>query len=89
MAHSFWQENVRHWKRSVGLWCCLMVGVVSFAQSKPPRAELSLATASTTASPVALLARNSSSRSSSAVTLRYETMDLSALNVSAYGDVER
>lgn len=82
MEPSFLKENIRHWTRSVGLWCCLMVGVVTFAQFKP--VQQPLAAASLTADVHTAPLANVDAR----VTLSYSTLDLSAHTNSAYGDYE-
>lgn len=85
---SFWQENVRHWKYSVGVWCCLMLGVITMANSKAPHADLPLATANISGAlkltPVQATARGVNPQ----VTLSYSTLDVTALNASSYGDIE-
>ncbi|MCH9765310.1 MAG: hypothetical protein K0U34_04875, partial [Alphaproteobacteria bacterium] len=66
--------------------CCMLAGVVTLAQSKPPSAaSLVLATAS---GAVAVKAADHSATPATAVTLRYEHFDLSALSASSYGDNE-
>ncbi len=88
MQKSFWEENVSYWKRSVGLWCCLMLGVVTLANSKAPHADQIGATASV-AGPVTLLSAHASAGEvNSNVTLSYTTLDVTTLNASAYGDIE-
>ncbi len=68
-----------------------MVGVVTVAQSKPPRVTLSAPAAIVTpsvqaravlAQPAGQLAKPAS------VTLTYTTLDLSSLSAAAYGDHE-
>jgi len=85
---SFWEENVCHWKRSVGVWCCLMLGVVVVANSKTPQAKLSHAAASTTGQLSLMPAHVTTRDLNPAVTLSYSTLDVTELNASAYGDME-
>lgn len=85
---SFWQENVCHWKRSVGVWCCLMLGVVTMANSKTPRPNLPVTTASISGSLALAPSHARAGVVNPRVTLSYSTLDVTALNASAYGDIE-
>ncbi len=88
MKKSFWEENICRWKRTVGLWCCLMLGVVMAANStdtrtKPPHVIASVS-GQVSLVPVHATAHNINP----SVTLSYSTLDVTGLNASAYGDVE-
>ena len=85
---SFWQQSVRHWTRSIGLWCCLMVGVVMVAEVNDRRGPLAEASVLAASDAIPGKVAGRSIVASPQVTLTYSTLDLSALGASAYGDGE-
>lgn len=88
MERTFVEDVRRHWMTSIGLWCCLMIGVVSVAHSKQPRAKVQIAASSITMPSPTNAPRVDGASVDSRVTLTFKTLDLSTLNAAAYGDGE-
>lgn len=87
MQSQFLDESRRHWKRSVGLWCVSMVCIAAFAANKPPRTSIHAAEAALFSDFVSAQGGGAGAELTSGVTVTYAPLDLTALNLSAYGDL--
>lgn len=87
MQNSLWHEDLRFWKRSVGVWACLIVAVVIAGQPGQTDADTGMHMASMT-SPSKLVLPAQQSGANPTVTLTYSTLDLSSLNAASFGDQE-